>query len=139
MFKPLRTRSHGTKAKRKRCVSFPLEVGFRPLLEQRWAMALLSCPLVHKISKLSVPRILSLHSFAFIYIVYVNKQKNTGLATTGMAMCGGLNSSSGGELKLHLGCTGSTKRSGDKQKGSRRKYNKQILLLLGVNGPQKVS
>ena len=34
--------------------------------------------------------------------------KKTGLATAGMATCGGLNSSSGGKLKLYLGCTGST-------------------------------
>ena len=42
-----------------------------------------------------------IHSFAFIYICQQ-------IEKSGLVMCGGLNSGSGGELKLYVGCTGST-------------------------------
>ena len=72
----------------------------------------LSCsiPWSIKIPNSVYPEFIMIHSFAFIY--KCQQTKRTGSATTGTSMCDGLNSSSGGELKLYLGCTGSTLRWG---------------------------
>ena len=50
--------------------------------------------------------LVSLHSFAFIYIC--QQTKKLGQPQPKRSFGGGLNSSSGGELKLYLGSTGST-------------------------------
>ena len=80
----------------------------------RW----LSCPIPWSIKTVNsvYPESIMIQSFAFIYIC--QQIEKTGLATAGMAISSGshcsllfwqcLNSSSGGELKLYLGCKGST-------------------------------
>ena len=68
----------------------------------------LSCPVSWSIKTVHsvYTEFIMIHSFAFIYIC---KQLETnGSATAHRCSGGGLNLSSGGELKLYLGCTGST-------------------------------
>ena len=65
----------------------------------------LSCPVPWFIKTVNSEFIM-IHSFAFIYIC--QQIEETGSATARTLMCIGLNSSSGGELKVYLGCTWST-------------------------------
>ena len=72
-----------------------------------WQWPCCPIPWFHKSSKLSLPIIPHNNSFAFIYI-YVDKQRKLGRPLPECLLGSGLNSSSGGELKLYLDCTGST-------------------------------
>ena len=58
---------------------------------------------------LQLPKAILVVAF-FLPLICIHKQtKNTGLATAGMKIGSGLWQNSGSELKLYLGCTGSTK------------------------------
>ena len=92
-------------------MSSPPDLEFRPPWKQRCVVAFLSCPQFIKTVNSVYPNFIVIHSFALIYIC--RQIEITGLTATRTVMYSGLNSSSGGELKLYLNCAGSMSPSRD--------------------------